>query len=296
VHATTHLHLSYQPPIDAQGLIAFLGRRAVAGVEEVDDGRYRRSIRLPSGPGVIELEPGPAYIDATFRLRDEHDLALAVQRCRALLDLDRDPGPVIDALGEDPVIGTLVRDNPGRRVPGHVDGHELALRAVLGQQVSLSAASTLAARLVAPHGEPLAHSVGAVTHLFPTAAALLEADPAQLPMPTARARAFLALDRALAGGELSLDANADRYDTERALLALPGVGPWTVAYIAMRALRDGDAFLATDLGVRRGLEALGHDGRPAAALALAERWRPYRAYALQHLWAQSSAPQSAALR
>jgi AraC family transcriptional regulator of adaptative response / DNA-3-methyladenine glycosylase II len=282
--------LSYRPPLDAEWLLAFLTRRAVTGVEEVrGDGRYRRSLRLPGGPGVIELGPGRERVHARFWLHDERDLADAVHRCRALLDLDRDPRPVTEALGADPVLGPLVRAAPGRRVPGHVDGHELALRAVLGQQVSVAAATTLAARLVAAYGEPLDRPVGAVTHLFPTAAALVCAGPDALAMPAARRRAVRSLAGALDRGELMLDASADRPSTERALLALPGIGPWTAAYIAMRALKDPDAFLPTDLGVRRGLEALGRDGRPVAALALAERWRPYRAYGVQHLWAAAAA-------
>ncbi|HWC86488.1 MAG TPA: AlkA N-terminal domain-containing protein [Solirubrobacteraceae bacterium] len=283
------LRLSYRPPIDLAGLIAFLGRRTVAGVEEVlADGTYRRSIALPHGPGVIELRPGRGFVDAAFRLHDISDLVLAAHRCRALLDLDRDPRPVIEALSADAILGTLVRAVPGRRVPGHVDGGELAVRAVLGQQVSVAAARTLTARLVAAHGEELEEPVGAVTHLFPTPALLAVADPAALPMPAARARALVGLARALATGEPRLDGSADGASTEQALLALPGIGPWTVAYIAMR-LGDGDAFLPTDLGVRRGLEALGHDGRPGAALALAEHWRPYRAYAVAHLWATAAA-------
>jgi AraC family transcriptional regulator, regulatory protein of adaptative response / DNA-3-methyladenine glycosylase II len=283
--------LSYLRPLDAEGLVAFLGRRAVTGVEEVLDGGYRRSVRLPGGPGVIEVRsgpsprPGPGFVTARFWLHDERDLAAALERCRALLDLDRDPRPVIDALGTDPVLAGLVRAAPGRRVPGHVDGEELALRAVLGQQVSVAAATTLAARLVAAYGEPLDRPVGTVTHLFPTPAALLDAGPAALAMPAARRRAVLGLAGALARCELTLHRGADRAGTDRALRALPGIGPWTAGYIGMRALGDADAFLPTDLGVRRGLEALGHDGRPPAAAALAESWRPYRAYAVQHLWA-----------
>jgi AraC family transcriptional regulator of adaptative response / DNA-3-methyladenine glycosylase II len=287
------LQLPYRRPIDLAGLFTFLGQRAVAGVEEALDGGYRRSLRLPHGAAVLELRPGPGFVHASAWLDDERDLAAAVRRCRALLDLDADPGPVLDALGEDPVIGPLVRAAPGRRVPGHVAGDELALRAVLGQQISVAAATTLAVRLVGAYGAPLERPVGAVTHLFPTATALAGADPGGLAMPAARQRALLGLARALACGEVRLDAGADRAGTERALLALPGIGPWTVSYVAMRALADADAFLPTDLGVRRGLEALGHDGRPAAAATIAEQWRPYRAYAVQHLWAQAAAPHAA---
>ncbi len=279
------LRLPYRAPLDAAGLVAFLGLRAVPGVEEVRDGAYRRSLRLPHGAGVVELRPADGHVHARFRLADLRDLGAAMQRSRALLDLDSDPASVADALGGRPLLARLVRNAPGRRVPGAVDGHELAVRAVLGQQVSVRGARTLAGRLVAAHGEPLERPLGEVTHVFPAAAALADSDPEQLAMPRARRRALLALAGALASGELVIDAGADRADARRRLLALPGIGPWTAEYVAMRALRDPDAFLPGDLGVRHALERLGHDGRPAAATALAERWRPYRAYAVQHLWA-----------
>jgi AraC family transcriptional regulator of adaptative response / DNA-3-methyladenine glycosylase II len=156
---------------------------------------------------------------------------------------------------------------------------------VLGQQVSIGGARTLAGRLVAEYGQPLERPIGAVTHAFPAIEALAAADPERLAMPTARRRALLGLAVALTDGELTLDAGSDRNEARRRLLELPGIGPWTTEYIAMRALGDPDAFLSSDLGVRHALEQLGQDGRPAAAEKLAERWRPYRAYALQHLWA-----------
>ena len=284
------VHLRYRPPLDADGLVAFLCRRSVPGVEEAVNGRYRRSLRLPRGAGVVELSPAPGHVEAAFFLDDERDLDAAVDRCRALLDLDADPEAIQDALSGDPVIGPLVRAAPGRRVPGHVDGPELAVRAVLGQQVSLAAAATLAGRLVAAHGEELRRPLGGVTDLFPSPSALAGVDPSTLAMPAARARALTGLARALANGDVLLDPGADRQAARRALLALPGIGEWTASYVEMRALRDPDAFLPTDLGVRRGLERLGQDGRPPAAARLAERWRPYRAYAMQHLWAQLAAP------
>jgi len=283
------LRLPYRAPLDAEGLIAFLGLRVVRGVEELLDGAYRRSLRLPHGAGAVELRPVDGHVHARFWLEDLRDLAAAVQRSRTLLDLDCDPLAVSQALGSDTLLGPLVRAVPGRRVAGHVDGDELAVRAVLGQQVSLAGAATLAGRLVAVHGDRLERPLGGVTHVFPSAAVLAGANAGQLPMPSARGRALLSLAGALADGELVLDAGADRDETRRRLLALPGIGPWTAAYVALRALRDPDAFLPTDLGVRRALELLGQDGRPAAAERLAERWRPYRAYAVQHLWAQLAA-------
>jgi AraC family transcriptional regulator of adaptative response / DNA-3-methyladenine glycosylase II len=268
------VRLAFREPLDAEALIAFFSRRAVPGVEEVVDGAYRRSVRLPHGAGVVELR---APADATLWLDDERDEEAALVHCRALFDLDTDPVPIAAQLVADPLIGPLVRDSPGRRVPGTVDGAEIAIRAVLGQQVSVGGAATLTGRLVQLFGEPLANPVAGLTHLFPTAAALAAADPDSLPMPASRRTALLGLTRALATHELELGPD---------LLALPGIGPWTVSYIAMRALRDPDAFMPTDLGVRRGLERLGQD--PADASELAERWRPYRAYAMQHLWAALS--------
>ena len=240
-------------------MIDFFARRAVPGVEQVTDGVYRRSVRLLDGAAVVELSP-------------TQPSALA----RAVFDLDRNLYPVRARLGTDPVLAHLVRAVPDRRVPGTVDRDELALRAVLGQQVSLAAAATLAARLVVEYGEPVERPVGSVTHLFPTAEALAGADPERMPMPRARARSLVGLAAALAAGDVDLDG--DVAEARRALLALPGIGPWTVEYVAMRALRDPDAFPATDLGVRHALERLGAD------VSAAERWRPYRAYAVMHLW------------
>jgi AraC family transcriptional regulator of adaptative response / DNA-3-methyladenine glycosylase II len=278
------LRLPHRAPMDAHDVIGFLALRAVPGVEEAHDGAYRRSLRLPHGHGAVELRPADGYVHARFRLDDLRDLAAAMQRTRALLDLDSDPHSVADALGGDRVLAPLVRAAPGRRVPGAVDGHELAVRAVLGQQVSVRGARTLAGRLVARVGERLERPFGGVTHVFPSAAALAGADGEALAMPHARRRALLGLASALARGEIVIDAGAERAQTRRKLLALPGIGPWTADYIAMRALRDPDAFLPSDLGVRHALEALGCSGAPADATALAERWRPYRAYAVLHLW------------
>ncbi|MGO9488599.1 MAG: DNA-3-methyladenine glycosylase family protein, partial [Solirubrobacteraceae bacterium] len=284
------LRLPYRPPFDGEGLIGFLGRRAVPGVEEVHDGAYRRSLRLPHGCGTVEVHPQEGHVLAGFRLEDPRDLSAAMQRTRALLDLDSDPSSVADALGGDPLLGALVRRNPGRRVPGAVDGHELAIRALLGQQVSLRAAATLAGRLTAQLGEPLERPLGRVTRLFPTAAALAGEDLEGLAMPASRRRALGALCSALAGDHLAIDVGADRGEARARLLELPGIGPWTAEYIAMRALRDPDAFLPGDLGVRHALERLGVDGRPGPAERIARRWRPYRAYAVQHLWGSLEQP------
>src|SRR5690242_5143274 len=294
------LRLAYRAPIDGERMLGYLAARAIPGVEEVRDGSYRRTINLPNGVGILSLSPllpspasrpDPGYVECELQLEDLRDLTAAVQRCRRLLDLDADPETVTAYLAADPVLGPLALANPGRRSPGHVDGNELALRAVLGQQVSVAAARRLGARLVAAYGKPLSRPDGPLTHCFPEAETLAAADPAALPMPRSRALALTGLGACLASGELSLDPGAERDRAEAVLLALPGVGPWTASYIRMRALSDPDAFLPSDVGVLDALGRLGAipEGTPRAraaraAAALAETWRPWRSYAVHHLW------------
>jgi AraC family transcriptional regulator of adaptative response / DNA-3-methyladenine glycosylase II len=302
---TLRVRLAYRPPIDLDRMFSFLAARCIPGVESVADGTYRRTVSLPHGAGIIALRPAgtaglastaAGHVECELALADLRDLTAAVQRCRRLLDLDADPSPIAASLGVDPVLGPLVARCPGRRVPGHVDGDELAIRAVLGQQVSVAAARRLAARLTVAYGKPLEQPDGELTHCFPTADALASADPGALPMPRSRASALTGLAAALASGDLPLDPGADRERAGARLLELPGIGPWTASYIRMRALSDPDAFLPSDVGV---LDALGRLGRlgtlgagPAdraaaakAAAALAEGWSPWRSYAVQHLWA-----------
>jgi AraC family transcriptional regulator, regulatory protein of adaptative response / DNA-3-methyladenine glycosylase II len=284
---TISLRLPCRPPIDLTGLLRFLAARAIPGVEECADGTYRRAMTLPhGGVGVVTLQADATetHVRCQLRLEDLRDLGTAVQRCRRLLDLDADPRAVSDFLGQDRALGPLVAANPGRRVPGHVDPAELAVRAVLGQQVSVAGARTLAGRLAAGYGKPLTIPVGGVTRTFPTADLLAAADPADLPVPRTRRRALLELTAALAANTVQLGPGVDRDQVERQLLGLPGIGPWTAAYIRMRALGDPDVFLPTDLGVRRALARLGCPTGPAAAAATARRWRPWRSYALAHLW------------
>ncbi|MGH3206013.1 MAG: AlkA N-terminal domain-containing protein, partial [Streptosporangiaceae bacterium] len=253
------LRLPYRAPIDTGRMLGFLVARAIPGVESVADGRYRRTLLLPNGTGILSVGDGePGYIDCELQLEDLRDLTAAVQRCRRLLDLDADPSAVTAALAASgPVLGPLALAHPGRRVPGHVDGTELALRAVLGQQVSVAAARRLGARLVATYGKPLERPEGTLTHCFPVAETLAAADPGTLPMPRARAAALTGLAAALASGDLSLDPGAERDRAEAQLLALPGIGPWTAGYIRMRALSDPDAFLPGDVGVAEALARLG---------------------------------------
>jgi AraC family transcriptional regulator of adaptative response / DNA-3-methyladenine glycosylase II len=274
-------------------VLRFLGVRAVPGVEEVVDGAYRRVLDLPSGSGTVTLADGGDHVTCTVRLADVADLGAAVARCRRLLDLDADPVAVADQLGADPVLAPLVAAAPGTRVPGHVDGAELAVRAVLGQQVSVAGARTLAGRLVAAHGAPLPVPDGGLTSRFPTAEAVASADPATFGIPRRRGQALVGLAAAIADGTVRLDPGVDRDAAEQSLLRLPGIGPWTASYIRMRALGDPDALLVGDLGVRHALERLGRAGDPRSLATSAERWRPWRAYAAIHLWQSLDRPSEA---
>jgi AraC family transcriptional regulator of adaptative response / DNA-3-methyladenine glycosylase II len=288
------LRLPCREPFDGESLVAFLAERAIPGVEAVDThvgagappgtggATYRRTLALEHGPGTIALTPAARAVRAELRLADLRDLTAAVARCRRLLDLDADPVAISSQLADDGALAPLVRAHPGLRVPGCVDGFELAVRAIVGQQVSVGAARTVLGRLAAEHGEPLPEPDGGLTHRFPGAAALAELDPGTLPFPLRRAEALRALARLVAAGELHLDAGADAGETRAALTAIPGVGPWTASYVAMRALGDPDAFLPGDVGIRHALERLGAD-------ADHERWRPWRSYAVMHLWRSLSA-------
>lgn len=256
--------LSFTLPLHPDNLFGHLVATAVPGVEEWRDGWYRRTVRLPDGPAIVAV----TWRDGEVLMRGPES---AVAGCRFLLDLDADPAAIDGALSADPILAPLVAGAPGRRVPRTLAPEEMALRAVIGQQVSTAAAATHAARLVRDAGEPLDDPEGGLTHLFPTAEAVAAVDPETLRFPQARRRTLIGLAEALAGG-LGLDDRA-------ALLALPGIGPWTVETIRMRALGDRDAFVASDLGVAAALKRLGAPDP--------ERWRPYRAYAVQHLWATS---------
>jgi AraC family transcriptional regulator of adaptative response / DNA-3-methyladenine glycosylase II len=285
---TISLRLAVRQPFDGDGALSFVAARAVPGVEETVGDTYRRTLALPQGDAILSLSPRPDHVRCTLQLSDLRDLSTAVQRARRLLDLDADPVAVAELLGRDALLAPLVEKGPGRRSPGHVDGNELAIRAVLGQQVSVQGARTHAARLVLAAGTPLAEPHGGLTHTFPSAAAVADMDPAQLAMPQSRKTTIRRLADELANGVITIDPGADRAQVEAQLTALPGVGAWTASYIAMRGLGDPDVFLATDLGLRRALERLGVPSDPSAASARAEAWRPWRSYALHHLWASLS--------
>jgi AraC family transcriptional regulator, regulatory protein of adaptative response / DNA-3-methyladenine glycosylase II len=279
------LRLDYRQPFAWEHMLAFLAARAVPGVEEAVGRAYRRTLSLPHGHGILELHLAGAHIGCALRLADLRDLPAAVQRARRLLDLDADPAVAETHLARDPLLEPLLRDTPGLRVPGAADGPELAVRAILGQQISVPAARTTAANLTRALGEPLTIPDRTLTHLFPTPHAIAGADIATLPGPMRRRQTLQALARALAAGEIVIDPGSDRREVRAQLTAIPGIGAWTTEYIAMRALADPDAFLPTDLGVKHALTRLRRAATPKDIAGIALPWRPWRAYALQHLWA-----------
>ncbi|MFD4828839.1 DNA-3-methyladenine glycosylase 2 family protein [Streptomyces uncialis] len=287
---TLCLRLPFRAPLTPDNLFGHLVATAVPGVEEWHDGAYRRTLRLPYGHGIVALTPEPDHIGCRLTLTDLRDLTVAISRCRRMLDLDADPVAVDEQLRGDPLLAPLVDKAPGRRVPRTVDEAEFAVRAVLGQQVSTAAARTHAARLAAAHGESVEDPEGGLTRLFPSPQALASLDPGSLAMPRSRRTTLTTLVARLADGSLRLGAESDWNEARARLGALPGFGPWTVEVIAMRALGDPDAFLPTDLGVRRAAQGLGLPSTPAALTARAAAWRPWRAYAVQYLWATDDHP------
>jgi AraC family transcriptional regulator, regulatory protein of adaptative response / DNA-3-methyladenine glycosylase II len=284
------LRLPFRSPLCPDNLFGHLAATAVPGVEEWRDGAYRRTLRLPHGHGIAALRPTPDHIACQLILTDLRDLAIAISRCRWMLDLDADAVAVDDLLGREPSLSAQVEKNPGRRVPRTVDGAEFAVRAVLGQQVSTAAARTHAGRLVTAHGEPVTDPAGGLTHLFPAPGALAALDPGALALPQRRRTTLTTLVDALAAGDLDLGPGSDWEKARARLAALPGMGPWTIETIAMRALGDPDAFVPTDLGVRLAARALGLPTTPAALIRHSEAWRPWRAYAVQYLWATGEHP------
>ncbi|MBK1785664.1 DNA-3-methyladenine glycosylase 2 [Prauserella cavernicola] len=287
--ARLSLRLPFREPFDADGLLAFLTARAIPGVEDVVDG-YRRTLRLPHGCGFVRLAPADRYVRCDLRLTDVRDLGNAVARVRRLLDLDADPEAVTQVLGADPALAPLVATTPGIRVPGAVDGTELVLRAMLGQQVSVAAARTAAGRLATELGEPMpGASDGEPGLLFPTAATIAEHGTDVLRGPRARIEAIRAVAEAIATGDLDVHVGRDAPDLRAELLAAPGIGPWTADYVLMRVLGQPDVLLGGDLVVRKGAAALGLDDTAAGLAEHAQAWRPWRSYAGMYLWRASAA-------
>ncbi len=285
VLASVVVRLPYRSPLSTDNLFGHLIATSVPGVEEWTGTAYRRTLRLPHGPGVVALSAEDRSIRCALSLHDLRDLATAIARCRRLLDLDADPVAVDDLLRTDPVLAPLVDAAPGRRVPRTVDPEEFAVRVVLGQQISTAAARTHAARLVEAAGETITDPDGGLSHLWPTVASLRELDPATFSLPDSRRRTLTTLFAALDDGRSRLDPGADRVRVRSTLGDLAGIGPWSVETILMRGLGDPDAFPLDDLGVRDGARRLGLPATPAALVTYARRWQPWRAYAVQHLWA-----------
>jgi AraC family transcriptional regulator, regulatory protein of adaptative response / DNA-3-methyladenine glycosylase II len=278
------LRLPTRTPFAFEGLFGHLAAGAVTGCEEVRDGAYRRTLRLPWGHGTVSLTPTPDHVQCVLQLSDFRDLSTAIARCRRLLDLDADPEAVVDFLGADRDLAAVVAKHPGQRIPRTVDEHELALRAVIGQQVSMKAARTHTARIAKAHGMPITDPEGGLTHVFPSVEQLAGLDPTALALPKSRQRSVVGLVCALAEGTVTLSPGCDWHRARRQLLDLPGVGPWTTELIAMRGLGDPDAFPVADGGVRT---AAKHLGLPSDARTLSDhsaKWRPWRSYATQHLW------------
>jgi len=282
------LRLPFRPPFDSAALVAFLGARAIPGVESVDGSAWRRTAELAGVAGTVEAEVDAARSSIVVRLFGLRPGAAldAARRAGRLFDTDADPAAIAAHLGKDPLLAPLVELRPGLRVPGAWDPFETAVRTVLGQQVSVKAARTLAARLVSSFGRPLPPGVarGALTHLFPRPDDLAEADVASIGLPSRRGETIRVLAREVAAGRLDLGPAASLEEAERLLAAIPGVGPWTAQAIALRSLGEPDAFPGGDLGVRKALAVRGVPPTTAAAEARAAAWRPWRAYALVHLW------------
>jgi AraC family transcriptional regulator of adaptative response / DNA-3-methyladenine glycosylase II len=280
------VRLPYRPPLDYAGVLAFLRLRAIPGVEWVGDDRYRRTLAQDGAAGAIELRAldGEDQLEMRVCLPAYDGLIRIVERARCIFDLGADPLQISSALRRSPLLAARVRRAPGLRVPGAWDAFELAVRAVLGQQVSVKGATTLAGRLVRGFGRPVEGLGEGLTHLFPAPEALAEADLARIGIPAARAETLRTLARAVAAGSLRLDAAQGLDEAVARLVAIPGIGAWTAHYVAMRALGEPDAFPASDLGLRRALASGGIAPSTRELERLAEAWRPWRAYAAVALW------------
>ena len=274
--------LPFTPPYSWDSFRAYHARRAIPGVEAVSATSYRRSALIGGAAAIIDARPGANGLTVSCNIPcDSH-----VERLRRQFDLDADPAVIDSHLAADPLLAPLVARHPGLRVPRAWDPFELAVRAMVGQQVSVAGATTVTGRIAARYGVALANRMGGgeLRYLFPTAARLADADTASLAMPGKRALAIIGLARAVAGGAIDLDRMGGLDEAIERLCALPGIGPWTAHYIAMRGLAMSDAFPAGDLGLQRAAAADGGRLSAAELIARAEPWRPWRAYAALHLW------------
>ena len=291
------LRLPFRPPYSWSAIERFLGQRAIPSVESVEPGAYRRAIAVGGRHGVVSIGPAEGEDCLVARIAPA-SLATpdVVARLRRLFDLDADVAAILRRLGESPLLAPRVSRDPGLRLPGAWDGFQIAVRAILGQQVSVAGARTLAGRVAAAFGEPLAldaldtgveeaGSAGRLAVVFPGPAALAEADLSRIGLPGARQVAVRSLARAVAADPTLLQRRSSLGESVEALGRLPGIGDWTAQYIAMRALGEPDAFPASDLGLRHALATAEDPApKPKRVAALAEAWRPWRAYAVMHLW------------
>lgn len=289
------LRLPVRQPFDGDGLLAFFALRAVAGVELITGRTYSRTLRLPRGPAAVSLTMPPAgsneSVTAVLHLSHPADLVPAAERCRRLLDADADPVGIDALLSTDPTLAPLVARTPGIRVPGAVDGPEILTRAILGQQVSVAAARTAAAKLTKLVGTELPFAMAAttgLTHLFPTADELSTLSIDEIGGPRRRAATLHSAWQDIADGSLVLDAGRRSEELQEELCERAGIGPWTAGYLAIRILGDPDVLLTGDLVLRQGAERLGLPHSPSALTEYAERWRPFRSYAGMHLWRASA--------
>ena len=280
------VRLAVRQPFHAAALLDFLAAHVLPGVETIDGTTYVRVLRLPHGLGVMALTLHDDHVTCELELADLRDTAVAIGRARRMLDLDADPVAIDTVLGADDVLRELVAAAPGLRVPSHVDGFEVAVRTIVGQQVSVAGANTVLGRHVPTKGTPVDFALASahgLTHAFPAPEAFAEADPTDMGMPHARARTIVDLAQAVADGRLELEAGGDRDAVREQLLAMRGIGPWTADYVVMRALSHPDVLLTTDLVLRRELDRRGITPDDT------ERWRPWRSYAGMHLWRATSA-------
>ncbi|HEY1750229.1 MAG TPA: AlkA N-terminal domain-containing protein [Caulobacteraceae bacterium] len=286
------LSLPYKAPYDWPAMLAFLSLRAIPGIERVADGRYERTLAIGDAVGVIRVEPGvKSKLKVTVRFPKISALPAIIARVRRVFDLAADPAAIGEHLAKDPALAPMVAARPGLRVPGAWDGFELAIRAILGQQITVIAARNLAGKLVARYGEPLPEALATdgLTHVFPSPQRLADADFAALGMPRSRAAALTAMTEAATRDPQLFGPRKSLEEAIGALKALPGIGEWTAQYIAMRELREPDAFPAADIGLMRALaDETGQRPSPQMLAARAEAWRPWRAYAALHLWASET--------
>lgn len=283
------IRLGYKPPYDWDAILAFLATRAIAGVELVDKNRYARTIELDGAFGSIEVAPGKNHLIATIRFPRVQSLLSVVARLRRLFDLDADVETIGRHLSGDKALAPLIARRPGLRTPGAWDGFELAVRAILGQQITVAGARALAIKIVERCGASIGADVSGderLNRIFPSAPRMAASDLTTLGMPRARIASLSALALAVSENSKLLEPAGSYDETIARLVALPGFGPWTAQYWALRALRDSDAFPAADVGLLRSpaVASAGRRPTPKALLERAESWRPWRAYAAQHLW------------